>query len=156
MPTTSLQSDIPTKLTVVGRVRLHSEVSDVRRVLFAQIPRIEDVNYVDEYNLVTREILDSNVLLNTTAFVGPSLCCGVDGFFLNDVLNAGYLSEENSPHKDIRVENLARDEVVFVNVIGNTPSLWPVIVSPPVVAEYAQKILGTSLRGLVVGNEPDL
>jgi len=26
----------------------------------------------------------------------------------------------------------------------------------PVVAEYAQKILGSSLRGLIVGNEPDL
>jgi hypothetical protein len=87
--------DIPTKLTVVGRVRLHSEVSDVRRVLFAQIPRIEDV--------VEEKTIDSTAERRT--------------------------DESGSIEKDIRVENLARDEVVFVNVIGNTPSLWPVIVS---------------------------
>ena len=53
---------------------------------------------MNEYNLITRDILDKNVLRNSTAFVGPSLCCDVDGFFLPDVLNAGYLSDQNSPH----------------------------------------------------------
>lgn len=55
-------------------------------------------NYVSEYNAITQEVLNANVLLNSTAFVGPSLCCGVENFLLQDVLNAGYLSPENSEH----------------------------------------------------------
>jgi hypothetical protein len=44
------------------------------------------------------EIINSGVLPNHTAFVGPSICCDREGFELTDVLNAGYLNESRAPN----------------------------------------------------------
>lgn len=45
-----------------------------------------------------QEIINANVLTNNTAFVGPSICCDREGFYLTDVLNAGYLNEDRAPN----------------------------------------------------------
>lgn len=44
----------------------------------------------------------------------------------------------------------------YFGIAFNESDVTQLTHNPPVVAEYAQNILGTSLRGLVVGNEPDL
>lgn len=53
-------------------------------------------DYMTEYDTITQRILSDNVLKNTTAFVGPSLCCQEPGFELQNLLDAGYLSTENA------------------------------------------------------------
>ncbi|WWC86516.1 uncharacterized protein L201_001393 [Kwoniella dendrophila CBS 6074] len=49
-------------------------------------------NYVSEFDTMTQAILANNNLRDTTAFIGPSTCCQVVGFELDDVFNAGWLS----------------------------------------------------------------
>ncbi|WVW82605.1 hypothetical protein I302_104616 [Kwoniella bestiolae CBS 10118] len=56
-------------------------------------------NYVSEFDAMTQSILADNNLIDTSAFIGPSTCCQVVGFELDDVLNAGWLTEN--------VDNLA-------------------------------------------------
>lgn len=76
-------------------------------------------NYVSEYNAITQEVLGANVLINTTAFVGPSLCCGVQGFMLQDVLNAGYLSPDNSAHiSEITVQSYPTNNCQLSGIIN--------------------------------------
>ncbi|WWC99951.1 hypothetical protein V866_006860 [Kwoniella sp. B9012] len=56
-------------------------------------------NYVTEFDTMTQSILADNNLIDTTAFIGPSTCCQVEGFELDDVFNAGWLTSN--------VDNLA-------------------------------------------------
>ncbi|WWC66141.1 uncharacterized protein I206_100041 [Kwoniella pini CBS 10737] len=50
-------------------------------------------NYVTEFDNMTQSILANNNLVDTKAFIGPSTCCQVVGFELDDVLNAGWLND---------------------------------------------------------------
>jgi len=87
--------------------------------------------YLDEYSSVTQEILNANVLSNTTAFVGPSICCDREGFYLEDVLNAGYLNEDRSPHislvtaqkypaNNCQLSGVTNSQDIFANFLNHT------------------------------------
>lgn len=56
-------------------------------------------NFTTEFNEIKTDILESATLENTAFLVGPSICCEVAGFELDDVLTAGWLTDN--------VENLA-------------------------------------------------
>ncbi|KAK8866161.1 hypothetical protein IAR55_001312 [Kwoniella newhampshirensis] len=49
-------------------------------------------DYVSEFNRITQSVLSDGSLSNPVAFTGPSVCCDVIGFEMDDVLNAGWLS----------------------------------------------------------------
>ncbi|WVQ82507.1 hypothetical protein IAT38_004636 [Cryptococcus sp. DSM 104549] len=50
-------------------------------------------DYVSEYDSVATSILTDGTLSNTQAFLGPSLCCEVVGFELDNVIDAGWLTD---------------------------------------------------------------
>ena len=87
--------------------------------------------YIDEYTALTQEILSANVLQNSTAFVGPSVCCDKDGFFLTDILNAGYLDAERSQHislitaqkypaNNCQLSGVTNSQDIFANFLNHT------------------------------------
>ncbi|WWD17633.1 hypothetical protein CI109_102074 [Kwoniella shandongensis] len=49
-------------------------------------------DYVSEFNKMTQSVLSDGSLSNSVAFLGPSVCCDVIGFEMDDVLNAGWLT----------------------------------------------------------------
>lgn len=57
-------------------------------------PNYGPTQFNDEWMGIKQEILDSASLKQTQNFlVGPSICCEVEGFLLDDVLNAGFLED---------------------------------------------------------------
>ncbi|ORX37451.1 hypothetical protein BD324DRAFT_451328 [Kockovaella imperatae] len=53
-------------------------------------------DYMTEFDAVTDLVLQTDSLTLQAPFVGPSVCCQVPGFELQDILNAGYLDAQNS------------------------------------------------------------
>jgi hypothetical protein len=52
-------------------------------------------DYLNEYDAMTASILSTNPA-NPLAFVGPSVCCQVQGFELTDLITAGYLDSQRA------------------------------------------------------------
>ncbi|CAD6588899.1 MAG: hypothetical protein TREMPRED_005197, partial [Tremellales sp. Tagirdzhanova-0007] len=53
-------------------------------------------NYISEYSAMTESVMNTSSLSNSQIFVGPSVCCQVQGFELADVFDAGFLNTSSS------------------------------------------------------------
>jgi hypothetical protein len=57
-------------------------------------PGYNPTDFNNEWTSIREEITSSASLRQSTDFlVGPSICCEVEGFLLDDVLNAGFLTD---------------------------------------------------------------
>ncbi|WWC58858.1 uncharacterized protein I303_101403 [Kwoniella dejecticola CBS 10117] len=88
-------------------------------------------NYVSEFDSMTQSILADNNLIDTTAFIGPSTCCQVVGFELDDVLNAGWLTDnvnnlaavsvQHYPTNNCKINgNVINPQDIFADFLNHT------------------------------------
>ncbi|EIW72362.1 hypothetical protein TREMEDRAFT_41693 [Tremella mesenterica DSM 1558] len=62
-------------------------------------------DYVNEYKTVVDTIVNANVLSNSQTFIGPSVCCQREGFELDDVIAASWLSDNQDRLAAVTVQH---------------------------------------------------
>ncbi|WRT64397.1 uncharacterized protein IL334_001329 [Kwoniella shivajii] len=88
-------------------------------------------NYVSEFDAMTQSILTQGQLTDTTAFIGPSTCCQVVGFELDDVFNAGWfesnvnnlaaVSVQHYPTNNCKINgNVINAQDIFADFLNHT------------------------------------
>ncbi len=62
-------------------------------------------NYTSEFDMIKQDILSQVTLPQPTNFlIGPSVCCQVAGFELEDVFNSGWLSDNLNSLAQVAVQ----------------------------------------------------
>lgn len=91
-------------------------------------------SYLDQFAEVKQAILTSDQLSNPDIFVGPGVCCNILGFELQDVFNAGFLTQnaanvpwiavQHYPTNNCQLNGTDRNaQDIFVNFLNHTSSV---------------------------------
>ncbi|WVF70633.1 hypothetical protein IAT40_005426 [Kwoniella sp. CBS 6097] len=91
-------------------------------------------NYVTEYDNMKQSILSDGQLTNQAAFLGPSTCCDVVGFELDDVINAGWLTQnvdnlaavtvQHYPTNNCKINgNVINAQDIFANFLNHSSAV---------------------------------
>lgn len=88
-------------------------------------------NYLDEFNTVRDKIMSNSDVTNHMTLLGPSVCCNVEGFDLEDVLSTSWLQDnidylaavtvQRYPNNNCAINGKVIDpQVIFTDFLNHT------------------------------------
>ncbi|WVR06098.1 hypothetical protein IAU60_003126 [Kwoniella sp. DSM 27419] len=110
-------------------------------------------NYVTEYDQMTQDIISQGSLSNQVAFLGPSTCCDVQGFELDDVFNAGWLNDNVQHLAAVTVQHYPTNNCKINGNIINAQDIFANFLNHTSAQSQVSPYLGNSAQVQSVGKE---